>query len=154
VIVVADDPGAHYSSTEQDTRPLAQYAEIPCLEPKDQQQAKDMAKEAFALSERQEIPVFLRSVTRLSHASGDVVFGEIGSAPLEVGWNKHWKSPFRWAVYGPPAGAAGRHGDLKKKYPEFLAESEKSIFNVLDIVDGSKVAIISSGIGTSMSTMP
>ena len=149
VIVVADDPGAHYSSTEQDTRPLAQYAEIPCLEPKDQQQAKDMAKEAFALSERQEIPVFLRSVTRLSHASGDVVFGEIGSAPLEVGWNKHWKSPFRWAVYGPPAGAAGRHGNLKKKYPEFLAESEKSIFNVLDIIDGSNVAIISSGIGTS-----
>ncbi len=147
--MVADDPGAHYSSTEQDTRPLAQYAEMPCLEPKDQQQAKDMAKEAFDISERQEIPVFLRSVTRLSHASGDVVFGEIGTAPLEVGWNKHFKKPFRWAVYGPPAGAAGRHGDLKKKYPDFLAESEKSIFNVLDIVEGSNVAIISSGIGTS-----
>lgn len=149
VVVVADDPGAHYSSTEQDTRPLAQYAEMPCFEPKDQQQAKDMAREAFELSERLEMPVFLRSVTRLSHASGDVVLGEISAAPLEVGWNKHYKSPFRWAVYGPPAGAAGRHGDLKAKFPEFLAESEKSVFNVLDIVEGSNIAIVSSGMGTS-----
>lgn len=149
VVVVADDPGAHYSSTEQDTRPLAQYAEMPCLEPKDQQQAKDMSREAFELSERLEMPVFLRSVTRLSHASGDVVFGEIGKAPLEVGWNKHFKHPFRWAVYGPPAGAAGRHGELKEKFPEFLAESEKSVFNILDIVEGSNAAIVSSGMGTS-----
>ncbi|MDP8213869.1 MAG: thiamine pyrophosphate-dependent enzyme [Candidatus Euphemobacter frigidus] len=149
VIVVADDPGAHYSSTEQDTRPIAQYAEMPCLEPKDQQQAKDMAREAFDLSERMEMPIFLRSVTRLSHASGDVVFGEIEKASREVGWNKHFKLPFRWAVYGPPEGAAGRHGWLKKKYPEFLAESEKSLFNNLQIVPGSPVAIVSSGVATS-----
>ena len=149
VIVVADDPGAHYSSTEQDTRVLSQYAEMPCLEPKDQQQAKDMAAAAFELSEKLEMPVFLRSVTRLSHASGDVVFGDIGKAPLEVGWNKHWKAPFRWAVYGPPGGASGRHGWLKEQYPAFLAESENSPFNKLEIVDGSRVAIVSSGVGTS-----
>jgi len=149
VIVVADDPGAHYSSTEQDTRVLAQYAEMPCLEPKDQQQAKDMAAAAFELSEKLEMPVFLRSVTRLSHASGDVVFGGIGKAPLEVGWNKHWKSPFRWAVYGPPAGAAGRHGWLKEQYAAFLAESEKSPFNNLQLNPESRVAVVSSGMGTS-----
>ena len=148
-MVVADDPGAHYSSTEQDTRPIAAYAEMPCLQPKDQQQAKDMAKAAFAISERLEMPIFLRSVTRLSHASGDVILGEIEKAPLEVGWNKNFKSPFRWAVYGPPAGAAGRHGELKKKYPEFLAESEKSPFNRLQINAESRVAIISSGVAAS-----
>lgn len=149
VVVVADDPGAHYSSTEQDTRVLAQYAEMPCLEPKDQQQAKDMAAAAFALSEKLEMPVFLRSVTRLSHASGDVVFGDIGKAPLEVGWNKHFKLPFRWAVYGPPGGAAGRHGWLKEQYPAFLAESEKSPFNNLQINPDSRLAVVSSGMGTS-----
>ncbi len=149
VIVVADDPGAHYSSTEQDTRSLAQYAEMPCLEPKDQQQAKEMSAAAFELSEKMEMPIFLRSVTRLSHASGDVVFGKIGKAPLEVGWNKHWELPFRWAVYGPPAGAAGRHGWLKEKYPEFLAASEASPFNSLRINPKSTVAIVSSGVATS-----
>ena len=39
VVVVADDPDAHYSSNEQDTRALAAYAEIPCLEPCCQQEA-------------------------------------------------------------------------------------------------------------------
>ncbi|HHV41358.1 MAG TPA: indolepyruvate ferredoxin oxidoreductase subunit alpha, partial [Clostridiaceae bacterium] len=70
VIVVADDPNAHYSSTEQDTRIAAKYAEILCFEPMDQQEAKEMTKEAFLLSEKLSLPVFLRSVTRISHASG------------------------------------------------------------------------------------
>ena len=74
VVVVADDPNAHYSSTEQDTRVLAAYAEIPCLEPEDQQEAKDMARAAFDISESLELPVFLRSVSRISHARGDVLF--------------------------------------------------------------------------------
>ena len=58
-------------------RVAAKYAEIPCFEPMDQQEAKDMTKEAFLLSERLSLPVFLRSVTRISHASGDVTFGDI-----------------------------------------------------------------------------
>ncbi len=149
VVVVADDPGAHYSSTEQDTRVLAQYVEMPCLEPKDQQQAKDMTAAAFALSEKLEMPIFLRSVTRLSHASGDVIYGGIGPAPLEVGWNKHFESPFRWAVYGPPGGAAGRHGWLKEQYPAFLEASENSEFNNLQLNPDSRLAVVSSGMGTS-----
>ena len=59
VVVVADDPNAHYSSTEQDTRTLAVYAEIPCLEPMDQQEAKEMTRDAFDISEELELPVFL-----------------------------------------------------------------------------------------------
>ncbi|MEW6229758.1 MAG: indolepyruvate ferredoxin oxidoreductase subunit alpha, partial [Bacillota bacterium] len=109
VIVVADDPDAHYSSTEQDTRMAAMYAEILCLEPADQQEAKDMTKEAFELSERLGLPVFVRSVTRISHASGDVVLGAIRRERSALGFNKHWKLPYRWDVYGPPGGAASRH---------------------------------------------
>jgi len=77
VVYVADDPGAHYSSNEQDTRMVALYAKIPCLEPSNQQEAKDLTKMAFDLSEELELPVMVRSVTRISHSSGDVVFGEI-----------------------------------------------------------------------------
>jgi indolepyruvate ferredoxin oxidoreductase alpha subunit len=51
--------------------------EIPLLEPGDFQEAKDMIKWAFELSEDIHNVVMVRSVTRLSHASGPVTFGEL-----------------------------------------------------------------------------
>lgn len=160
VIVVADDPNAHYSSTEQDTRIAAKYAEILCFEPMDQQEAKEMTKEAFLLSEKFSLPVFLRSVTRISHASGDVTLGSICRSKSKLGFNKHWRLPYRWAVYGPPSVAA-RHVWLHEQLPAVRAEAEKSPFNRLFYVgtEGSiqpwdagkprsKMAIIASGLGT------
>ncbi len=148
VIVVADDPGAHYSSNEQDTRFAAFYAEIPCLEPADQQEAKDMTKEAFTLSERLEIPVFIRSVTRLSHASGDVILGEIKKPTKQLGFNKHWKLPYRWNVYGPP-GAVSKHKWLHCQMKKAKEIIEKSEFNSLTIPVNTDVGIIASGLGAS-----
>jgi indolepyruvate ferredoxin oxidoreductase alpha subunit len=159
VVVVADDPNAHYSSTEQDTRIAAKYAEILCFEPMDQQEAKDMTKEAFLLSEKLSLPVFLRSVTRISHASGDVTLGSICRSKSKLGFNKHWKLPYRWAVYGPPS-VASRHVWLHEQLPAVRAESEKSPFNRLFYVgnEGSvkewnsekpkaRLAVIASGLG-------
>ena len=148
VIVVADDPGAHYSSNEQDTRFAALYAEIPCLEPSNQQEAKDMTKEAFELSEKLELPVFIRSVTRLSHASGDVVLGEIKKLPKQIEFNKHWKIPFRWNVYGPP-GAVSKHKWLQHQMEKFKEIVEKSEFNIHTIPINTEVGIIASGLGAS-----
>ena len=67
VIAVADDPGMHSSQNEQDTRHLADFARVICLEPATAQEAYAMTREAFDLSERFEIPVVIRLVTRLSH---------------------------------------------------------------------------------------
>jgi indolepyruvate ferredoxin oxidoreductase alpha subunit len=72
VIAVADDPSMHSSQGEQDSRFYASFAQIPCLEPRSQQEAYDMAREAFDLSEKFEIPVMLRLVTRLSHARATI----------------------------------------------------------------------------------
>ena len=102
VVIVADDPGAHYSSNEQDSRIAAQWAMIPCLEPESHQEAKDMTKMAFSLSERLELPVVVRTATRLSHSSGVVELGSLEPSHLKPGFNKHWKMPYRWNVYGPP----------------------------------------------------
>lgn len=159
VVVVADDPNAHYSSTEQDTRIAAKYAEIMCLEPMDQQEAKEMTREAFSISERLELPVLLRSVTRVSHASGDVTFGRIGEKSPVIGFNKHWKLPYRWALYGPP-NVIKRHVWLHEQMPAILKEVEKSPFNSLFLMgaDGSRksieegkqrsrLGIIASGLG-------
>jgi indolepyruvate ferredoxin oxidoreductase alpha subunit len=148
VIVVADDPGAHYSSNEQDTRFAALYAEIPCLEPANQQEAKEMTKEAFEISEALELPVFLRSVTRLSHASGDVILGEIKKPLKKIGFNKHWKIPFRWNVYGPP-GAVSKHRWLHLQMEKSKEIIEESKFNTFTIPANTNIGIIASGLGAS-----
>ena len=77
VLVSCEDPGALSSTNEGDSRPYAKMMEFPLLEPGDFQEAKDMAKWAFELSEDIRNIVMLRSVTRLSHASGNVIMGEL-----------------------------------------------------------------------------
>jgi indolepyruvate ferredoxin oxidoreductase alpha subunit len=72
VLAVADDPGMHSSQNEQDSRFYAAFAITPCIEPRSQQEAYDMAREAFDVSERFRTPVLLRLVTRLSHARAGV----------------------------------------------------------------------------------
>jgi indolepyruvate ferredoxin oxidoreductase alpha subunit len=72
VVAVADDPGMHSSQNEQDSRFYAAFSGAPCLEPRNQQEAYDMTREAFELSERLNMPVLLRLVTRLSHARASV----------------------------------------------------------------------------------
>src|SRR5512139_2020130 len=59
VIVSADDPGMHSSQNEQDNRTLARFARIPCLEPADSQEAKDLTIAALELGERFDTPVLL-----------------------------------------------------------------------------------------------
>jgi len=68
VCVVADDPSMHSSQGEQDTRFYADFAMVPLLEPVNQQEAYEMAIEAFELSEQFRVPVILRMVTRLAHS--------------------------------------------------------------------------------------
>jgi len=148
LIAVADDPDAHYSSNEQDTRFAAHYAEIPCLEPSDAQEAKDMARYAFELSEQIELPVFLRSVTRISHASGDVELGKIEKRDRKPVFDKHWKMPWRWDVYGPPS-AVEKHRWLHGQMPKIKKIVEGLPWNRLDLHEGQSVGVIASGIGAS-----
>ena len=149
VIVVADDPGAWYSSNEQDSRFAGMWAEIPILEPADQQQAKDMVKEAFELSEKLEMPVMVRSCTRLSHASGDVVLGEIQSNRNRIAFDKHWKVPYRWNVYGS-SGPVAKHGWQKERTPKALEYSEATGFNRDFSAGGdSKIGIITCGMASN-----
>ena len=77
VLVACDDPSAHSSNNEQDSRPFAQMADLPLLEPATFQEAKDMTRFAFDLSEELGIVVILSGVTRTSHARGNVVLGKL-----------------------------------------------------------------------------
>lgn len=83
VVVMADDPHAHSSQSEQDGRFFAPNAYVPMLEPSTAQEAKEMVKEAFAISERHRVPVIVRTVTRVNHQSGVVELGEIRRGKFE-----------------------------------------------------------------------
>lgn len=75
VLTVADDPQGHSSVKEYDSRYLAKAAMVPVIEPSTVEEAKNMARWAFELSEQIKGPVILRSVTRVSHSRGLVKLG-------------------------------------------------------------------------------
>jgi indolepyruvate ferredoxin oxidoreductase alpha subunit len=66
------------SQNEQDNRLYARLSVLPMLEPSSAQEAKDMTVAAFAMSEALELPVLLRTTTRLSHHRGIVTTGPLG----------------------------------------------------------------------------
>jgi indolepyruvate ferredoxin oxidoreductase alpha subunit len=87
VIVVADDPQAHSSQTEQDGRAYAPAAYVPMLDPSDPEEAYRMTKHAFTISEKYGVPVMVRTTTRVSHQSGIVRTGTLTRTPFKkVKW--------------------------------------------------------------------
>jgi len=83
VMVTADDPECHSSQNEQDNRFYALFSNLPCLEPSDPQEAKEMTISAIEISEKLELPVLLRTTTRVSHTRGPVVYGELTKPNLK-----------------------------------------------------------------------
>ncbi len=77
VVVVADDPSGISSSNEQDSRLFAKLADIPLLEPSTFHDAKEMVRHGFELSRNIGNFVMVRSVTRISHARGNVILGNL-----------------------------------------------------------------------------
>jgi indolepyruvate ferredoxin oxidoreductase alpha subunit len=140
VLAVADDPSMHSSQDEQDSRFYADFALIPCLEPRSQQEAYDMALAAFALSEELALPVMMRLTTRLAHARASV---KVGSARPQ---NALAKSANRkgWSLL--PGYARERYRLLCDKQAELAKRSESSAFNPL--TEGSKsTVVITTGLG-------
>ncbi len=69
VVAVADEPGQQSSGqTAQDNRTFFKHARYPFFEPSDSQEAKDMVKEAFRISEMADTAVVIRLTTRVCHA--------------------------------------------------------------------------------------
>ena len=87
VVACADDPGMHSSQNEQDNRYYAKAAKVPMLEPADSQEAYDLVREAFRLSERFDTPVLLRLTTRVCH-SRSIVEPRAAESPEPVPYEK------------------------------------------------------------------
>ena len=84
VIITSDDPSAHSSTNEFDSRYQAMSADVPMLEPTTMQEAKDMIPYAFELSERIRQMVIVRLTTRVCHGRGNVVLGNLPEKPHEM----------------------------------------------------------------------
>jgi len=141
VLAVADDPGMHSSQNEQDTRYFVDFARVMCLEPANQQEAYHMTMEAFDISERFDIPVVVRMVTRLAHSRAVVETGEgrpenpISKVPV----------PSSWILL--PSNARRQWRALLDRQGSMLEYSENSPHNVLTLAKGrSRLGVITTGI--------
>lgn len=141
IVVAADDPSMHSSQNEQDSRFYADFAMIPALEPSTQQEAYDMAKYGFELSENFGIPVLLRFVTRLSHSRAVV---ETEDMPCDENTLKYPANPRQWVLM--PAMSKVRNRQLIKDFDAFAASSDKSPFNRYEEAPRHELGIIVSGI--------
>ncbi|MBQ7251591.1 MAG: 4Fe-4S binding protein [Kiritimatiellae bacterium] len=141
VLVSADDPGMHSSQNEQDNRVLARFARCPTFEPADSQEAYDMTRAAFDLSEKFRVPVILRLTTRTSHTSGVV---ELPDEPPPARDLLPYVKDARARV-SVPANAKLMREAAERRTAALAAESEASAFNfALDGVGGT--AFVASGV--------
>jgi len=95
VLVSCDDPGPLSSQTEQDSRFFAMFAKVPVYDPSTPQEAKEMVKEAFELSETFQIPVILRPTIRVSHAKQNVKLLPVKVLDRPANFKR---DPERWAA--------------------------------------------------------
>ncbi len=119
VLLVADDPGMHSSQNEQDSRRLAEFAWLPCLEPSTVQEAYDFTRRAFDLSEALQVPVMVRIVTRLAHCRAPFLRQE-ALAPAGIGLTPKARVQ-DWVLI--PSNARRRYVDLLAKQPRMRQEA-------------------------------
>ena len=138
VVITADEPGMHSSQNEQDNRNYAKSAKVPLLEPSTSQEAKDMMKMAYEISENFNTLVIMRLTTRLCHSKGLVECEDRN----EVGIKPYEKVVKRVTV---PANARLLRVDVEEREKKLYKFSNETEVNYMEINEGAKVGVISSG---------
>jgi indolepyruvate ferredoxin oxidoreductase alpha subunit len=139
VIMSADDPFAHSSQNEQDSRCYAQFSRIPCLDPSSIQEAHDMIRDAFGLSEEFGLPVLFRPTTRICHSKGDVTLGAVASSDRK---GEFHRDPRQYVVI--PAHTRVLHKKLNEKQPAIKKRLVELGYNHYHV--RGDTAVISGGI--------
>jgi len=141
VLVSADDPAMHSSQNEQDNRQFARFARLPCLEPADSQEAKDLTLAAFDLSEQFDTPVMLRVTTRLCHTS---TLTEVGTQREVPDRNeKYPRKPAKYVMV--PANARGRHPIIEQRMIDLAKFAETFGPNRIEM-RSTTLGIITAGV--------
>jgi len=141
VILVADDPGPHTTQTEQDDRWFSKLAKLPTISPSSPQEAKDYTKLAFELSEELKLPVILRTTTRVNHAVGEVVLGEVGEVRGYRGFKRdpprYVRAGMRWNLE--------RHRWLNRQLS--LVEDAAVKYGLNRVEGSGDICVVTEGVG-------
>ncbi len=141
LIVSAGDPSMHSSQNEQDNRYYAKMSGAPMLEPSTPQEAKEMTRIAFDLSEELGLPFLFRTTTRLNHTTGIV---DILPLPDPKTRGHFEKDPQRFVMV--PGHARIAHPRLLKILEKATEMSENSPFNRLEGPKDARWGVVTSGI--------
>lgn len=138
VVLAADDPGMYSSQNEQDSHWYARAANIPMLDPADSAEALRFTKAAYELSERFDVPVFIRSSVRVSHTKTPVEVGpKLGFTPRE-----YKSDPSKWVMM--PAYAKPRRKLQIERCANLRRWVEDCEFNTIEM-NSRDIGIICAG---------
>jgi len=137
ILITCDDPGGISSTNEEDARLFARLAEIPLLEPSTPQEALEMTRWAFELSESIKNIVMLRSVSRLSHTRSNVRMGDLPDFAVKPFFDTN--APFHTFP------VVAKHQERREKLDRARRLFEASPFNRFDGPDRPNLLVIACG---------
>ncbi|MFQ6000081.1 MAG: indolepyruvate ferredoxin oxidoreductase subunit alpha [Anaerolineae bacterium] len=142
VVVSADDPFMHSSQNEQDNRRYAKFARVPCLEPSDSQEAKELVGVALEISEEFDSPVLLRITTRIAHSYTLV---ELGERKIKERTEPPSYRIDRAKYVMVPGNARRRHPIAEERIAKLMIFAENFPYNRVEM-NGRNLGIVTNGV--------
>jgi len=137
VLITCDDPSGISSTNEEDARWFSRLAEVPLLEPATPQEALEMTRWAFELSEQIGNLVMVRSVSRLSHTRSSVRIGDIPGS--------HTVPSFDPAGSFHTFPVVQKHRERRRRLEAAEGVFENTPFNRYDGPESAELLVIASG---------
>jgi len=148
VIISCDDPGPHSSQTEQDSRLMARLGKVPVLDPSSPEEAREMIKFGFELSEEFQVPVMVRPAIRVCHARQNVKYNTLEQNLTKADFIKE---PTRWA--STPKFRFIQHKALNEKHIK-ISEKFNTLtpYNIHNLEKGKSytLGIVTGGVPSSV----
>lgn len=139
VVIVADEPGQQSSGqSAQDDRTFFKHARYPFFDPADSQEAKDMVKEAFRISEQEDTLVVIRMTTRVCHSKTIVELED----RVTVEPKEYVKNAAKFIPVPANSPALVKHS--YEKLENLKPYSEQTPFNFEEMHD-TKIGVVCSG---------
>ena len=139
VIVVTDDVGVSSSQNEQDSRFWGRFAHVPILEPADSQEACDMTRAAYDISEACNVPVIVRMTTRICHVKALVTIGDRQEHPAPA----YARNTNKWVMV--PENARAQIPQMFVRDEKLRKFSEQSELNIVESGADKSFGFICSG---------
>jgi len=149
VLLVADDPGPLSSSNEEDTRIVAKWMDFPLLEPCCAQEALEMTRWAFEISEQCGLICMVRTVSRIGHTRANVSMGDLPRFEKKAYFKDTWN------MYNPAKGIHCTVGGPLVLHPEKIRkfakvkgifENAPKEFNWYEGPENPELLVITSGV--------